>query len=184
MKVLLISNGSPLSAGGPETRCLELARNLVKLNSKVVIIAGKTKNHYKNEMVVDGVRIYHVNIVNFLSDTTNLHLYLTHLLFPAFSVFKIIKVIREFKPDIIDDSITTSSIPFPSIAPFFKANEKNEILVFGRLVAHKNHKTLIRAMTLIKDVKLRIIGEGPLKNNLIRLSKRLGIRDRIVFDGY
>src|SRR3989344_4887707 len=121
MKVLLISNGSPLSAGGPETRCLELARNLVKLNSKVVIIAGKTKNHYKNEMVVDGVRIYHVNIVNFLSDTTNLHLYLTHLLFPAFSVFKIIKVIREFKPDIIDDSITTSSIPFPSIAPFFKA---------------------------------------------------------------
>ena len=65
--------------------------------------------------------------------------------------------------------------------------KKHMILFVGRLVEKKGLKYLIRAMPLIlkenKDSKLIIIGDGPLKENLINLSKRFNLEKSIKFLG-
>ncbi|MBU4478799.1 MAG: glycosyltransferase family 4 protein [Candidatus Omnitrophica bacterium] len=57
----------------------------------------------------------------------------------------------------------------------------------ARLFLHKGHEYLIQAAALIKEkcpeAKILFIGDGILKDELIRLAQRLGVRDMIVFAG-
>lgn len=56
------------------------------------------------------------------------------------------------------------------------------VLFVGRLVYYKGVSYLIRAMRDIKkDVKLVIIGDGPLKSELVCLSQELNVCDRVIF---
>jgi sugar transferase (PEP-CTERM/EpsH1 system associated) len=57
----------------------------------------------------------------------------------------------------------------------------------GRLIGLKDHELLIRAfckfaMTM-KNVKLMIVGDGPLRKDLENLSEKLGIKERVIFTG-
>ena len=60
-------------------------------------------------------------------------------------------------------------------------------LSVGRLTKQKNHTLLLKAFKDVyiqnKDYKLIILGDGELKNNLIKLSKDLGISKAVYFLG-
>jgi len=56
----------------------------------------------------------------------------------------------------------------------------------GQISKRKNHEVIIRALTLIKDIRVKylIVGFGELENQLKHLVKELNIEDRVVFTGY
>lgn len=56
------------------------------------------------------------------------------------------------------------------------------VVAVGRLVSYKGYDVLLRAMQLV-DAQAIIIGDGPLKASLIRLTEELGIADRVKFVG-
>ncbi|MEW6100977.1 MAG: glycosyltransferase, partial [Candidatus Omnitrophota bacterium] len=56
------------------------------------------------------------------------------------------------------------------------------LLFVGRLVYYKGLEYLIRAMREI-DARLLIVGEGPLKNKLKKLSRKLCVNDKITWLG-
>ena len=65
-------------------------------------------------------------------------------------------------------------------------NKSFEILTACSLIKLKNVDVLIKAFSSFcsnERYRLRIIGEGPEKENLIKLSESLGILDRVIFEG-
>ncbi len=62
------------------------------------------------------------------------------------------------------------------------------ILSIGRLDYNKGMDVLIKAFAKVNlnfpDLKLVIVGEGKLKNDLIKLSKDSGVESNVVFHGY
>ena len=60
---------------------------------------------------------------------------------------------------------------FFSPAPAFsiRASDENYLLYFGRLTEEKGLLTLIWAMKQLPDIKLRLVGDGPLKEKLQNL---------------
>ncbi|TKT72918.1 glycosyltransferase [Afipia massiliensis] len=56
------------------------------------------------------------------------------------------------------------------------------VVAVGRLVSYKGYEIFLRAMQNV-DTDAVIIGEGPLKADLIRLSEELGVLDRVKFLG-
>jgi glycosyltransferase involved in cell wall biosynthesis len=75
---------------------------------------------------------------------------------------------------------------FKYISPVKK--DEFEIMTAGYLLKRKGIQYLIGAMPLIlreiKNVKLRIVGDGPFKHELMRLVKRLSLDDTISFEGF
>lgn len=66
--------------------------------------------------------------------------------------------------------------------PFFSRRKILRIITVGRLVEQKDHETLIKALSLIKDkidFRLLIIGKGKLKSNLKILIKKLKLNHKI-----
>ena len=64
-------------------------------------------------------------------------------------------------------------------------NKKNFLYV-GRLVKYKNIDTILKALSQAypqKDFLLNIVGMGAEKENLIKLSKELGIENNVIFHG-
>ena len=61
------------------------------------------------------------------------------------------------------------------------------VLIVGRLIPEKNHATLIRAIHGLgrewSRVRLLIVGEGPLRVDLERLTDELGMRERVMLLG-
>lgn len=66
--------------------------------------------------------------------------------------------------------------------------DKKDVLYVGRLSIEKGIEYLIQAMPKIKEehpeVKLHIVGEGDLEQNLKDLANKLGIGDKVIFHGY
>lgn len=60
---------------------------------------------------------------------------------------------------------------------------ENSIVYFGRLSREKGVLTLIKAMQSLKGIYLKIIGEGPMKNELANTIKRENIHN-VQFMGY
>ena len=57
------------------------------------------------------------------------------------------------------------------------------ILSVGNLISLKGHDLAIRAIALVPDVELQIIGTGPDWSALEKLVKKLDVGDRVVFRG-
>ena len=81
-------------------------------------------------------------------------------------------------------------IEIKNINSDFKKNSvkmDNYFLAIGRLTLQKNHKLLLRAFKEInkenKKFKLVILGDGELKDSLIKLARKLGISENIFFMG-
>ncbi len=53
------------------------------------------------------------------------------------------------------------------------------VVAAGRLVQVKNYPVLIRAARLLPDVEIRIIGDGPDREELKSLIRELGVADRV-----
>ncbi len=59
------------------------------------------------------------------------------------------------------------------------------ITIVGRLVPIKGHKFLIQAFSMLKfPSRLVIVGDGILKEELVQLAEKLGIRQKVDFLGY
>lgn len=56
--------------------------------------------------------------------------------------------------------------------------------VLGRLVPVKDHATLLRALALLPELHLAVLGDGELRGELMRLARDLGIADRTHFTGW
>lgn len=74
------------------------------------------------------------------------------------------------------------------IQPPYSGNRKLQIISVGRMTIQKNQKLLIYAFEEVHkaypDYKLIIYGEGPEKNNLIALVKKLNLCDSVMFPGF
>ncbi|MAE22111.1 MAG: colanic acid biosynthesis glycosyltransferase WcaL [Pseudomonas sp.] len=67
-------------------------------------------------------------------------------------------------------------------------NDRLKVLTTGRLVEKKGVEYAIKAIAKLKEagtqVEYKIIGDGPLKENLIALSNDLGLNDEVQFLGF
>lgn len=65
--------------------------------------------------------------------------------------------------------------------------QKKILLAVGRLSPEKDFATLLRGFSMLtseEDVRLVILGEGPLSEELSALTQELGLEDRVAFLGY
>jgi len=60
------------------------------------------------------------------------------------------------------------------------------LISVGRMVERKGYKLLLNAVSLIKDDALRliIVGDGPQRQELVKLAGKLGLGDRVIFTGF
>lgn len=65
-------------------------------------------------------------------------------------------------------------------------NDNFMIISVGELNKNKNHKVIIKAIAKLKskNIKYVICGQGPLENELKKLSQELDIRQQVIFLGY
>lgn len=65
-----------------------------------------------------------------------------------------------------------------------KLKDDNYILYFGRLSREKGIYNLLKAISNLKDVNLKIAGDGPEKENVIKFINKKEINDRVEILGY
>ncbi len=72
--------------------------------------------------------------------------------------------------------------------PWATRPERFRVVSIGRLSPEKGFDVLIRAVSLMKeqgvDACLVILGEGPERESLSKLSEKLGVSDRVLLAGY
>ena len=90
--------------------------------------------------------------------------------------------------DVIYNPINIKRACELAAAPATMTVEENTIVTMGRLVPQKRHDLLIHALSqTVKqgvDVNLLILGDGPLKDELMALAHELGVSDRVTFAGF
>ncbi|MCL2542921.1 MAG: glycosyltransferase family 4 protein [Nocardioidaceae bacterium] len=70
--------------------------------------------------------------------------------------------------------------------------DPDRVVVLGRLVAHKRVDVVLRALRDVvdrpevagRDIRLDVVGRGPERESLERLTERLGLAGRVTFHGY
>jgi L-malate glycosyltransferase len=84
--------------------------------------------------------------------------------------------------------VVPNGINYEDISNITAKIEDVDILYTGRLTKEKNVELLVRAAALLKKkiphIKCLIIGDGPEKDNLVRISHELGLGTNIVFKGF
>src|SRR5690606_15546717 len=58
------------------------------------------------------------------------------------------------------------------------------ILSVGELNKNKNHETVIKALAQLPDAHYVIVGEGALKEHLVRVAQKYGVADRVHLLGF
>jgi len=85
------------------------------------------------------------------------------------------------------NGIDVSDFSFNFDNNFINKNNKLDVLFAGRLIKDKNVESLIRAINLVKkeisNVTCVIIGEGPEKEKLIKLTKDMNLEKNVKFFG-
>jgi glycosyltransferase involved in cell wall biosynthesis len=77
-----------------------------------------------------------------------------------------------------------AKLPRQSKSRLFSLPEEAQVILsVGRLELQKDHKTTIRALTLLDDVHLVIVGVGPMLGELQDLGRQLGVANRVHFLG-
>ncbi|WP_334655596.1 glycosyltransferase family 4 protein [Sphingomonas panaciterrae] len=83
-------------------------------------------------------------------------------------------------------TIFPNAVDLPPDAPPARGTRQRLVLAVSRLGAAegaKNLDALIRALPLIPDARLMIVGEGPLRDSLRRLAETLGVAGRVDLPG-
>lgn len=84
--------------------------------------------------------------------------------------------------------IIPNGIDFQQIMDIDPKDERSDVIFAGRLIKEKNVNLLIKAINILKkkqpDIKCFIIGDGPEKNHLINLSKKLELENNVIFKGF
>lgn len=78
-----------------------------------------------------------------------------------------------------------NGIDFKKVQTIKVAAQKSDIIYAGRLLSHKNIDILIKAVGLLykknPNITCFIVGEGPEKKNLIKITKQAGLEKNIKF---
>ncbi len=81
----------------------------------------------------------------------------------------------------------TNGVNTEFFTPGIKDNTKQDVLCVGRMVLEKDHATLLRAFALVikklPKAHLHLVGDGPLRTNLEKLSTNLELNSSITFHG-
>jgi glycosyltransferase involved in cell wall biosynthesis len=109
----------------------------------------------------------------------------------VFDSKKTLRLYSNLYSDLLEDKILEVIPPGVEIEMFkyVPPVKKNgfEIMTAGYLLKRKGIQYLVEAMPLIlrefKNVKLRIISDGPFKHELMRLVKKLSLDDTVIFEG-
>ena len=112
---------------------------------------------------------------------------LVRLLYPLADkiVFQTKRSLQYFSKTILQKGIV---IPNPiSVSCYAYSEKKKKIVSVGRLTKQKNQALLIKAFATVKkdfpNYELYIYGDGELLNELISLTKTLGIKESVHFEG-
>lgn len=85
---------------------------------------------------------------------------------------------------VLDDEYLARPFPGPR-HPWLRNRQGRVLIAVGRLAPQKGFDLLIQALAqLPKDVRLVILGEGPLRSALQNLAQRLGVGGRVDLPGY
>jgi glycosyltransferase involved in cell wall biosynthesis len=84
---------------------------------------------------------------------------------------------RGFEPDRLEVVSSCIEMPLPR-----RQTEEDYVLFVGRLVATKGVPDILRAMQEV-DTRLVICGDGPSRKSLERMAAKLGIEDKVTFEG-
>jgi teichuronic acid biosynthesis glycosyltransferase TuaC len=57
------------------------------------------------------------------------------------------------------------------------------LISVGHLIADKGHQFVIEALASLPDVRLIVVGDGPMRTELAALAERLGVADRVRWTG-
>ena len=83
-------------------------------------------------------------------------------------------------------TVIPSGIDTDLFSPDTSIERKEKILFVGRLKARKGPHYLIEAFSSILDTypeySLKLVGDGPMRNELVELSKQLSIEEKVHFD--
>ena len=79
-------------------------------------------------------------------------------------------------PDQRENPLPETNIP-PSFYQGFR------LLTVGRLVLHKRISSIIEVLARMNEVRLVIVGDGPERQNLKALVKKLGLTDQVLLTG-
>jgi len=84
--------------------------------------------------------------------------------------------------------VIPNGVDFERIEKIMPSQEKSDIIFAGRLIKEKNVDVLIKAVYLLKrdfpDVKCLIIGDGPEKSKLEKMTVSLGLDKNVKFVGF
>jgi glycosyltransferase involved in cell wall biosynthesis len=107
---------------------------------------------------------------------------------------KIITVSDKTKDDLRKIKSSEKAVVIPNGIDLAEINQikpslaKSDIIFVGRLIKEKKADLLIKSLVKVKntfpDVKCTIIGEGPEKENLEKLSDQSGLKDDVSFTGF
>ena len=106
-----------------------------------------------------------------------------------------ITISEKVKNDLISISVNHEKIrvipdgvDFEGIQKIAPSTKRYDILYAGRLIKHKNVDILLRAIDIVKkkmpNIKCGIIGDGPEKENLTKLTKNQNLERNIEFLGF
>jgi rhamnosyl/mannosyltransferase len=62
-----------------------------------------------------------------------------------------------------------------------RAGSRTRFLFVGRLVGYKGCRYLLEALSKVDEAELTIVGDGPLRQELVSQAEALGIADRVTF---
>jgi len=84
--------------------------------------------------------------------------------------------------------VIPNGIDFKSINKIKPSKEKSDVIYAGRLMDFKNIDILIKSIAILKkknkNIKCLVLGEGPERNNLEKLTKELDLTQNISFKGF
>lgn len=97
------------------------------------------------------------------------------------------KDLKRIKPS-ENSVIIPNGINFEEISDIEAKSDGSDVIFAGRLIKDKNVDLLIRAINILKgknpDIRCLIIGDGPEKGKLLRLSDELGLQNNVRFMGF
>ncbi len=96
--------------------------------------------------------------------------------------------VDENKTVVINNGVDVERLQHLSHEPLHYDLPSNciNVVSVGHLTNQKGHDLLIKALAALDrdDVVIHIAGRGPLKEDLIALSEKLGVRKQVVFHGF